>query len=128
MLGKWEGVISHTCAQSHCPDSSPLEQNNSSSSISCSLSSSSHQGSSVVALISSKSSYLSVPELNVLKRGEEKTTGGREKKGRCSRVVEGGWMGAGHGFHHIWEEEEGEKINSSSRERGRESEDFQNHK
>lgn len=42
----------------------------------------------VAAIISSESRYPPVPEE---RRGE-----------RCSGEVEGVWMGAGHGFHHIW--------------------------
>lgn len=46
--------------------------------------------------------------------GEEEEEGGQEKEERRSGKVEGGWMGAGHGFHHIWEEK---KKGGGGRER-----------
>lgn len=76
-----------------------------------------------MAIISSKSRYLSVPAPNVL---EERRGGveGEVKEGRHSGEVKGGWMGAGHGFHHIWAG--GKKPQQQPRNQERESKDFQN--
>lgn len=56
------------------------------------------------------------------RRGEEKRGGleGVGEEQRRSGEVEGGWMGAGHGFQHIWEKWGGQRQpRSQERERAK---------
>lgn len=79
----------------------------------------------MVAIISSKSSYLSVPALaSIWEKERRGKGGGQERRGDTVGEVEA-LMGAGHGFHHIWEGEKrsgGQEAEREWRENSAETE------